>query len=109
MNNIGVFFLLLLHATVSSYVDSPPAEAVCAICLQEIESQENGDSGLGPCHDQRHPFHQTCVSNWLQRRPTCPVCRVVDITIQQDRHDNLIQELVRIYFRDIAPVTMQRN
>mmetsp|Transcript_18912 Transcript_18912/g.26335 ORF Transcript_18912/g.26335 Transcript_18912/m.26335 type:complete len:171 (+) Transcript_18912:106-618(+) len=40
----------------------------CSICLEELK----GDSHTLPCD---HKFHSKCVSQWLDKKPTCPLCR----------------------------------
>eukprot|EP00189_Rhodosorus_marinus_P009020 CAMPEP_0184751516 /NCGR_PEP_ID=MMETSP0315-20130426/43085_1 /TAXON_ID=101924 /ORGANISM="Rhodosorus marinus, Strain UTEX LB 2760" /LENGTH=92 /DNA_ID=CAMNT_0027230777 /DNA_START=766 /DNA_END=1044 /DNA_ORIENTATION=- len=44
-------------------------ENACAVCLDEILQ---GDViRLLPC---AHEFHSTCITSWLKKRPTCPLC-----------------------------------
>ncbi|MBN3315224.1 PJA2 ligase, partial [Atractosteus spatula] len=47
-------------------------EQCCAICCCEYIKDEIATEL--PCH---HVFHKTCVSLWLQKSGTCPVCRHV--------------------------------
>lgn len=42
----------------------------CVICLQEFESDE--DLNQLPCS---HSFHAQCVSTWLLRNKSCPLCQ----------------------------------
>lgn len=49
----------------------PPLETLCSICL---------DGSTGPGEEWRalrcgHQYHLDCISNWLQKRLCCPVCR----------------------------------
>ncbi|KAF8107296.1 hypothetical protein N665_0124s0087 [Sinapis alba] len=43
---------------------------VCAICREKLAANERL-SEL-PC---RHYYHKECISSWLTRRNTCPLCR----------------------------------
>ena len=42
----------------------------CPICLEELNSSPL--LALLPCG---HPFHHSCLGEWLLRNPTCPMCR----------------------------------
>ncbi|KAG5275842.1 hypothetical protein AALO_G00125160 [Alosa alosa] len=42
----------------------------CRICLSEYVEGE--DLTILPCN---HNFHSSCVNEWLQQSPTCPMCR----------------------------------
>ncbi len=56
------------------------SDVQCSICLAEFTSSEGPDRDASatewirslPC---RHLFHADCVSDWLQTKPTCPLCR----------------------------------
>ncbi|XP_073315747.1 E3 ubiquitin-protein ligase ATL23 [Primulina huaijiensis] len=43
----------------------------CAICLDEIESEQPAKLIPG-CN---HGFHLHCIDIWLSKQPFCPVCR----------------------------------
>lgn len=42
----------------------------CSICLEEIHAA--GQTRMLPCG---HGCHTTCLSKWLARKNTCPMCR----------------------------------
>lgn len=42
----------------------------CSICLNPVESE--GTIYDIPC---KHVFHENCLSKWLERQQTCPLCR----------------------------------
>jgi len=43
----------------------------CGICLTQFKDKEM--VALTPkC---QHPYHEKCLTMWLQRNPTCPSCR----------------------------------
>mmetsp|Transcript_63691 Transcript_63691/g.151862 ORF Transcript_63691/g.151862 Transcript_63691/m.151862 type:complete len:236 (-) Transcript_63691:16-723(-) len=44
----------------------------CAICLCEYSDGER--LRVLPC-EGNHAFHEQCLKRWLQRNPTCPMCR----------------------------------
>nr|GLL46940.1 E3 ubiquitin-protein ligase At1g63170-like [Ipomoea trifida] len=43
----------------------------CVICLEELTAGR--DVAVMPCN--HHSFHDHCLSSWLQRSPSCPLCR----------------------------------
>ncbi len=45
--------------------------STCPVCLCELERNVS-HSALGRC---KHVFHTRCISAWLDRAKTCPVCR----------------------------------
>ncbi len=42
----------------------------CSICLSDVEMRE--ETAMIPCG---HMFHWSCLSDWLNRQNTCPLCR----------------------------------
>ena len=42
----------------------------CLVCLEDIAPQD--PIKLLPC---THEFHRKCISEWFQRKTTCPTCR----------------------------------
>ena len=46
------------------------ANSSCNICLSEFDQGEKVRTL--PCF---HVFHASCIDNWLDRKPECPVCR----------------------------------
>ncbi|XP_051981776.1 E3 ubiquitin-protein ligase Praja-2-like isoform X1 [Xyrauchen texanus] len=52
--------------------DNTEQEQCCAICCSEYVNDEIAT--LLPC---RHMFHKLCVTLWLRKSGTCPVCRHV--------------------------------
>lgn len=51
---------------------SKTENAQCSICLGEYKDKEKLRI-LATCN---HNFHVTCIDLWLQKRSTCPVCRL---------------------------------
>lgn len=56
----------------AAHVVRVPRGAACAVCLESLV----GDGAQLPC---RHVFHHDCVVPWLERRGSCPLCRM-DLT-----------------------------
>lgn len=48
----------------------------CPICYEPFDSTRK----ITNCH---HAFHDHCIREWLQRQPTCPLCKQ-SITIITD-------------------------
>ncbi|AQK57356.1 Putative RING zinc finger domain superfamily protein [Zea mays] len=44
----------------------------CAICLEDF--QDGVEVAVMACSGQ-HEFHSGCITNWLRRSNTCPMCR----------------------------------
>lgn len=47
-------------------------EGFCTICQADLQEKELVRS-ISKCN---HLFHSACLEHWLQRNPTCPLCRV---------------------------------
>ncbi|CAK1361102.1 E3 ubiquitin-protein ligase [Cercospora beticola] len=62
-------------------------EAQCSICFEAVEQEEQVTEL--PC---KHWFHHECVSLWLIKRNTCPICRkrytAEQIVSENGRNDN---------------------
>ena len=61
---------LLLKITTEPLGDG--SSGVCAICLSSYSSSEG--CGTLPC---KHTYHSRCITEWLSRNPTCPLCRAM--------------------------------
>ena len=60
--------------TARSRLRGPSANAAntrntCSVCLSDLRRE---NAVTLPCG---HVFHESCISTWLARRPTCPECR----------------------------------
>eukprot|EP01097_Dermamoeba_algensis_P011129 TRINITY_DN8490_c0_g1_i1.p1 TRINITY_DN8490_c0_g1~~TRINITY_DN8490_c0_g1_i1.p1 ORF type:complete len:394 (-),score=74.25 TRINITY_DN8490_c0_g1_i1:11-1192(-) len=44
----------------------------CGICLEELKEKKTSRLKC------KHMFHQDCIGEWLERKNSCPVCRVED-------------------------------
>jgi hypothetical protein len=76
---------VLAATTVRLGPDYMPRDALCVVCLEQIDS-EAGDRAavVLPC---AHAFHPPCISQWLTRgNPCCPCCNFdVSRTVRGDR------------------------
>ena len=45
-------------------------DKTCMICLSKVEIGET--KGLLTC---KHEFHHSCITDWLQYKNNCPICR----------------------------------
>lgn len=46
----------------------------CAICLEEVKSQNLKEVMITPCD---HLFHTNCLMTWMEHQLKCPVCRSI--------------------------------
>jgi len=60
------------NKTVESYLRILKEEPSCSICSKEYEDGEKVVNF--ECHNH-HFFHLSCINEWIQRSPTCPLCR----------------------------------
>jgi len=43
----------------------------CPICKINIEDSTTNNICIGKCN---HAYHKECISQWIVRRRTCPLC-----------------------------------
>jgi len=53
-----------------------PIDDVCSICLLDIE-QDTTDIKYVECC--KNKFHNNCYTEWINTKPTCPLCRSVHV------------------------------
>lgn len=51
-------------------IEKKPLKSDCAICLSRKSSSKN--VAVLPCG---HKYHETCLYEWLEEHPNCPMCR----------------------------------
>ncbi|KAL1346203.1 hypothetical protein HN51_019918 [Arachis hypogaea] len=54
-----------MHDTTNSHCDE------CAICMEDFEDGQYCQV-FPKC---KHMYHSNCIDTWLQKNPTCPICR----------------------------------
>lgn len=63
----------------------------CSVCLEDLSIAAVSKLSCG------HSFHCTCASTWLQRNPTCPLCRTrVHMTVSELLQYTQVQRLLGI-------------
>ncbi|KAF8648856.1 hypothetical protein HU200_064557 [Digitaria exilis] len=55
----------------------------CPVCLQDFNADET--LRAMPC---AHAFHYHCISQWLRRNASCPLCRHQLLLVMPDDHDD---------------------
>ncbi|XBI78124.1 hypothetical protein VPH35_087869 [Triticum aestivum] len=60
------------EAVLAAYTTTVDTHMTCAVCPAEYA---DGDE-LRQLPGCKHAFHRLCVDEWLQRRPSCPLCRM---------------------------------
>jgi hypothetical protein len=63
--------------TISADAASPPSPPACclldcSICYDGIDVRKRPDYMLAPCN---HLFHRECLSQWMDVKMECPICR----------------------------------
>ncbi|KAL4565207.1 hypothetical protein LXL04_029293 [Taraxacum kok-saghyz] len=64
---------LITHFLPGNVVDSS-CDTTCLICTDHFKSQLQSLFRLFGCH---HIFHEKCITLWLSKHNTCPMCRRV--------------------------------
>lgn len=75
------------HSLPRSDTESAPdgVDSTCAICMYNLDLPEDSSNGASamlarrafmrtPCN---HIFHTACLSEWMERRLKCPICRSI--------------------------------
>ncbi|KZV56442.1 hypothetical protein F511_08340 [Dorcoceras hygrometricum] len=84
--------------------NSTPSLQSCSICLDDFEINPNTERPVNelPCE---HYFHKDCISEWLQRNYTCPLCRF-KLPIephQEEQSTQLVEDHDAVLPLDLAP------
>jgi len=85
--------------------DLEGTDGCCLICLDELEL---GAPGMKiPCG---HVYHKACITDWLERHCTCPVCRYElptdDGTYETGRRQRMAQRKPRIRLLELENMTV---
>lgn len=55
------------------FSDNFPYDERCSICLEDFNLNNLNVVKTENCH---HPFHETCLKQWLRIKATCPNCNI---------------------------------
>lgn len=71
-----------------------PYDDPCSICFEEVCGNEN----VSKCMTCKKYFHYKCITVWLRRSSTCPLCRGIwdSIPSSNDELDHLNLDSLRI-------------
>lgn len=71
---------------------------LCSICLEDISSDE--------CYSLNcdHRYHRDCITRWLHRNPTCPMCRTPVDADNRYVDDGIMSEERRLYIENMRAV-----
>lgn len=59
----------------------------CVICTEDFK---DSDKVVELQCDERHVFHQECISGWLVKKKDCPICRhAVALTEKKAKDDQI--------------------
>lgn len=77
-------------------------DKTCCICLEQILIE---DSYITTCGIYLHPFHKSCLSQWLTKFDSCPICRrTLDIRLSSsdiDQEYNFVDSIKSLYFSSV--------
>ncbi|KAJ4824516.1 hypothetical protein Tsubulata_020709 [Turnera subulata] len=59
-----------VHTSKLEDVEIKEPESICAVCLDELPMEY--EAKRMPCS---HLYHEKCISDWLWKSGTCPLCR----------------------------------
>mmetsp|Transcript_9523 Transcript_9523/g.17182 ORF Transcript_9523/g.17182 Transcript_9523/m.17182 type:complete len:202 (+) Transcript_9523:135-740(+) len=74
-------------APMTLYCDLETNEDSCAVCLDEFEPEI--EVRLLPCH---HLYHSECITKWLHRHRTCPLCNFDLRTLTRPQNNQTTNE-----------------
>ncbi|AET05199.1 anaphase-promoting complex subunit 11 RING-H2 finger protein [Medicago truncatula] len=72
---------LCKFAAWKNFVSSLPAvldvtkEDVCSVCMESFEDSHNSEEGGNKRVPCGHVYHSNCITLWLHRCSSCPLCR----------------------------------
>lgn len=79
----------------------------CCVCF--VEYEEGGHACRLPCG---HTFHRSCVSEWLRKNCSCPVCRYEirtdDQLYEKDRVERMKSRRLRFKSDEVSSMTISQ-
>ena len=64
-------------ATVAPTLKQCAIQILCSICMGDEEDKDDKKHIVIACN---HGYHRACLTSWIARNPSCPLCRSTDIT-----------------------------
>ena len=83
----------------------------CCICLLELktnpvaQSEELNDFMKTPCG---HKFHKLCITDWMDQKQQCPICRGV-LPVYFDLTDDQVQTVIASVKKAVKTILGQIN
>tara|TARA_Y100000389_G_C17426776_1_gene500021 strand:- start:622 stop:1050 length:429 start_codon:yes stop_codon:yes gene_type:complete len=71
--NINTQLITNINKHVSKY-EKNKGDEYCSICLDEFNKNDHIIT-----LECKHYYHQLCITNWLKKEVTCPLCRKIFI------------------------------
>lgn len=70
-----------------------PRQGCCEICLVDFSDSSFKKTIVGsPNPICSHKFHEECILNWLENKPTCPCCRALYLSSSTDVEEGRTDE-----------------
>ncbi len=69
----------------------------CNICLEKIPKDDNNGKGRGcPAEKCKAKFCSLCIDKWLEKNPTCPICRGAETSDNKKERKRRKKELAKV-------------
>ena len=73
------------------------SEDECNICLEKIPKDDNNGKGRGcPAGVCKGKFCSLCIDKWLEKNPTCPLCRGAETSANKKERKRRKKELAKV-------------
>jgi len=73
------------------------SEDECNICLEKIPKDDNNGKGRGcPAGVCKAKFCSLCIDKWLEKNPTCPICRGAETSANKKKRKKRKKKLAKV-------------
>ena len=73
------------------------SDDVCPICLYKIPKDDNNGKVQGcPAGECKAKFCSLCIDMWLEKNPTCPMCRGAETSTNKKKRKIRREKLVKV-------------